>query len=904
MTSKSVRVLCRVVVLVVAAWSLQISTAVAQTITATLQGTVRDTSHAVLPAVTVTLRDPNTGFSRTTITDAAGVYVLSHLPAGTYDLSIELAGFKPLQRESLRLEIGQEFTIDAALEVGGIAQTVTVRGNAPLVETTKASLGQVISREQIDSLPLTGRQAASLALLTPGVIARTTTSGVSTEEPITGSGQPRGSGETLVDGVSTELMATNAIRSNTPPDAVQEFQVLTNQYQAEFGNASGVILNTITRSGTNTLHGRVYYFHRDEGLDARKPLAVSKATFEQKQPGGWLGGPIVENRTHYFVAYEGTRRTQIATVTSPVAPGDVEQPFENNQLLAKVTHQLNDKNRLNVRFSLDRPVQHNVGVGGFSLEEVGIDQINEDFAYVGDLTTLLSSHALNEARVQVSDARTELLTKHPDAFTIMRPSSTSGKLSNVPQAFPELRFQAIENFSYERGSHRFKVGADFNRVTLGEGYVYQNSPGTFTFSTDRPFDAADTTTYPIRFDGSEGDPRFKLVSTGIALFAQDTWRLPRNLTLNLGVRYDAWDVTGLDLQKSNVAPRLSVAWDPFGTNTTVIRAGYGTFYNNILTNVTLFTTFLSGQRTITIVNPGYPDPFSRGTTTTAPLSTYIAQPNQPAPHAHQTTVGLQREIRPGVSVGADYVNARGRDLIRLIDTNSVRPPTFTRPDPTRGFVRLLESSGYSNYHGLLVNAKARLRSRGLVQVAYTLSSYKSTTDAENMVLQQDDLNKNDSYGYGNFDQRHRAVFSGYVTIPWAIQLGAVLTGHSGVPFNITTGTDNNLNGVSNDRPNLVPGANVDSSDMTNRASFSDPGRVPGDLPRNAGRGPDYWQLDARVAKRFRLGSVSFEGLVEAFNVTNRVNFNNIVGNLASATFGRPNTAYDARQVQLGVRVEF
>jgi hypothetical protein len=899
--ARQARAFGRVALLVLFAAGVHAPFVHGQTITAMLQGVVRDASSAVLPGATVTLRERNTGFVRSTTTDTAGRYVLSNVPAGTYDLTIELASFKTRRRESLRFEVGQETTLDVALELGGVAETVTVREEAPVVEATRSSLGLVISREQIDSLPLPGRQASSLALLTPGVVQR----GTSTAEPVTAGGQPRGSGETLVDGVSTELMAVNSIRSTTPPDAVQEFQVLTNQYQAEFGNASGVILNTITRSGTNDLHGRVYYFHRDEALDARNPFATTKASFEQKQGGGWLGGPIAQDRTHYFVSYEATRRMRIATVTSPVAPGDVDQPFDNNQLLAKVTHQINGNHRLTGRFSLDRPVQDNVGVGGNTLEEVGFKQLNEDLTYVGNVTSILSNRALNEVRVQLSDARSQLDPKRADVYTIVRPSSTSGKARNVPQAFPELRFQIVDNVSYERGSHRIKVGVDFNRVVLGEGYVYQDSPGTFQFSTDRPFDANDLTTYPIAFFGSEGDPTFRMVSTGVAAFAQDAWHLPRNVTLNVGLRYDAWDITGLGLQRSNFAPRLGVAWDPFGTNKTVIRAGYGIFYNNVLTNVTVFTTFLAGQRSIAIVNPGYPDPFTRGTLQPQPPpSTYISEPDQALPRAHHTTVGFQREIGLGWSVGADYVNSRGRNLIRIVDTNPVTPPTYTRPDPTRGFVRILESTGYSDYHGLLVNAKGRVGTRGVVQVAYTLSSYKTTTDAENDIYQQDDLNKNDSYGYGEFDQRHRAVISGYATFPWEIQVGGVLTARSGVPFNITTGTDNNLNTVFNDRPNLAPGARVGTSDMKNRASFINPGRASGDLPRNAGRRPDFWTLDARVAKKFRFGRASAEALVEAFNVTNRANFNGFVGNLASAQFGQPNTAFDSRQVQLGVRFEF
>jgi hypothetical protein len=503
----------------------------------------------------------------------------------------------------------------------------------------------------------------------------------------------------------------------------------------------------------------------------------------------------------------------------------------------------------------------------------------------------------------VSFERTSLDPNQPDVFTIMRPSSTSGKAQNVPQTFAERRFQVVDNYTYEHDRHRVKIGIDINRVTL-TGFVYQNIPGVFQFATDRPFNAADPTTYPTTFVGNAGDTNFRMVTTGVSAFAQDAWRLPRHLTLNIGVRYDGWSVTGVDLEKGNIAPRLAFAWDPSGTNKTSIRGGFGVFYNNVITNETLFTSFLANQRSVVISNPGYPDPFVRGTSIPQTLSTYVAQPNQPLPRAYQTTVGVQREVASGVSVGADFVSSRGRNLIRIVDTNPVTPPTFTRPDPTRGFVRRLEGTGYSDYDGLLVTGKGRLGRRGVVQASYTLASYKTTTEAENALPQQDDFNVDDSYGYGNFDQRHRAVVGGYATLPLDVQVGAVLTARSALPFNITTGRDNNRNTNVTDRPDLAPGAQVGTADMTNRASFIDPGTRAGNLPRNAGRGPAFWQLDLRVAKRVRLGGAAVEGLIEAFNVTNHVNLNSPVGNLASTFFGLSNTANDPRQVQIGVRIEF
>jgi hypothetical protein len=892
--SGRIRVLGAVALFVLLATALSPFPAFAQTTTATLQGCARDTSGAVLPGVTVTLRDQNTGFVRTTTTERTGLYVLPYVPAGTYELTTELPGFRTVKREGLRFEVGQQFTLDITMDVAKLEESIVVRAEAPLVETTKTTIDKVVTREQIDTLPLSGRQAASLAMLAPGVTSRG-------GDPGSG-GQPRGSSEMLVDGVSNELMATNSTRSNAPPDAIQEFQVLTTQYAAEFGNASGLILNTITRSGTNNLHGRIYYFHRDEGWDARNAFATSKAAFEQKQVGGWLGGPILKDRTHYFFSYEGTRRVQIATVTSPLKPGDVEQPFANNQLLAKLTHQLTPANLLTTRFSLDRPIGHNQGVGGIYTDDVAYDNITEDRSFVSSLATILSTRALNELRFQVAKENIALLPKNPDAYSIQRPTSFTGKLGNVPQAFPEVRFQLVDNFSYEAGRHRIKFGVDVNRVSL-DGYVYQYNPGYFIFSTDLPFDANNPATYPALFYKNEGDVNFAYTATGVAAFAQDSWHLPRNLTLNVGVRYDGWKMKGLDLRKVNLAPRLGFAWDPFGTNKTSIRGGFGTFYSNTMFNVALLANWLSKQRILIFSSPGYPDPFSRGVPAGSVLNVYASQPNEPLPRSYNSSIGVQRVIIPGLSISADYTNAKGRKLIRMVEANPMSPTTFTRQDPTKGSIKLLESSGYSNYHALLLGVTSRLR-RGSLSVAYTLATDKGTNDAENSLYYQDDLTPNDSFGYSNYDQRHRLVLQGSITLPLDFQVGAILSARSGTPFNITTGKDNNKNGSANDRPNLAPGAAVGTSDMTTKASFVDPGTRGGNLPRNAGRGPGAWSLDMRIAKRLPINRTRAELFVEAFNATNRTNLNNPISNLSSSSFGRSISAGSARQVQLGLRFEF
>jgi hypothetical protein len=874
--------------------------AAAQTTTATLQGTVTDASNAVLPGATVTVKNTETGFTRTAITDAKGTYYVPYIPVGRYDVSAELEGFQTQVHRQVQFGIGQEGTLDFALPVAGLTDTVTVTGEAGLVATTKSTVDNVIKREQLDSLPVAGRNASNLAMLAPGVVPRG-----STEEPVTSEGQPRGSTEALLDGVSNKLVLINSIRSNAPPDSVEEFQVLTSQYNAEFGNASGLVLNTITRSGTNQLQGRGYYFHRDQGLDARNAFITSKARFEQKQGGGWLGGPVVKDRTHYFASVEVTRRITVATVNAVVEKGDVEQPFSNENALVKITHQINPMNRLTGRFSVDRPLQKNQGVGGLNTTGRGINYQTKDYAYVGTLSTIFGNRALNEVRFQYSDAGIDIQVADPDGFTINRPGSNIGKPANQPQAIPEIRYQFVDNFSYEVGSHRLKFGADISRV-ISDGYLYQNNPGVFNFTTDRPFNANDLSTYPASFQKNEGDVTFKFTNTSVSLFAQDAWRVSNALTLNLGARYDTYSITGADMQPFNLAPRLGFAWDPFNDRKTSIRGGFGTFYNSIMFNVPIFTSFFANQRTILINNPGFPDPFSRGAAGNVPISTYQAQGNnQPVPRTYNVTLGIQRELAPGLAISADYVNSKGRKLIRIVEKNPTLPPTFVREDPTRGFIRELQPTGYSNYQALWVGVTKRFEARGNFGASYTLSEGKTTNEAENGLFSMDDRNPDDAYGYNNFDERHRLVLNGSVVVPGGVQVGAVAFIRSGRVVNITLGTDPNRNGAFNERPNVAAGVEIGSDAMKDRSSFTvPPAGEFGNLPRNAGRGPGYWQVDVRVSKVFQLQRMRLEVLAEAFNVDNHVNLNNWIGNLLNANYGRSITADIARQVQLGIRLGF
>ncbi|MBI2834426.1 MAG: carboxypeptidase regulatory-like domain-containing protein, partial [Acidobacteria bacterium] len=269
----------------------------AQVITAEIGGSVVDESGAVLPGATVTARNTETGLERSAVSDERGRYTLLALPPGAYAIRAELPGFATQAREGLTLSINQSLVLNFSLKVASVAETVTVTGEAPLVQTTRAELGRTIDTKAIDSLPLNGRDFAQLATLVPGVKSTGTAD-------LNIGGQSTRNNVWSVDGVDNNEEVVGNRQSEFAQDAIREFQVLTNQFSAEFGRATGGVVNILTRSGTNDLHARGFYFIRDDSLDAKPAFAASQAPFRRQQFGATAGGPIVRDRAHYFGSIE------------------------------------------------------------------------------------------------------------------------------------------------------------------------------------------------------------------------------------------------------------------------------------------------------------------------------------------------------------------------------------------------------------------------------------------------------------------------------------------------------------------------------------------------------------------------------------------------------------------------
>jgi hypothetical protein len=454
------------------------------------------------------------------------------------------------------------------------------------------------------------------------------------------------------------------------------------------------------------------------------------------------------------------------------------------------------------------------------------------------------------------------------------------------------------------GTHELKTGVDLS-IIRAPTFFPRNRDGTFTFTTDSPFNPADFSTYPTQYTQSVAEPWVDLNEEIYAFFIQDSWRVRSNLTLNLGMRYDRETafstINGVPDDTNNFAPRVGFVWDPFNTGRTAIRGGAGLYIDQMFLNPPLNVVLAQRAQDITIVNPGYPDAFTRGTVQNATPSISVASTNMRTPEARSVSLGVKRELFASFAVSADGVFSRGYNQFNNRDLNPRDPVTGQRPNPNYLRITQYETEGHAWYKALLVSLERRSTGGASFGASYTLAN--SVRDVESFLfLAQDQLNPAAEKARASNDRRHQLVAHLTWRLPWGMQLAGLFSTRSGSPFNVTTGRDNNADTEQNDRPDLADPNGDPRSRDTYFADFS--GRV-GNLSRNFGTGSSFYTLDARLSKFVVMDRYRLEGFIEAFNLTNRVNFNTPQGNLRSASFGSSTGIQGSmRQVELGVRLDF
>lgn len=850
----------------------------AQVATATVQGEVTDETKAVLPGVAVTALNEQTGQARTVVADDRGFYRITALQPGRYTISAELSGFATIRLAGIALTIGQEAVIPIQMALVSLQESVTVSSQAPLIETSKTTLGTTFTQQKLEELPLAGRNYLNLVTMATGVTPEGGSAGMASF------GRNSGRVGYQVDGVSQENNLTVGSRGSLSPDSVQEFQVLTNMFSAEYGMASGPIVNILTRSGTNDHKGRFGVYSRSNKLDARDYFATGEAPFNQQWYSGNLGGPIVRNRLHYFGSFEGLKQDETAVVTSPLAPGEYPRETRNVKFLTKLDAQIAD-HHLTFRYNYDKGRTTNAGVGNLETFDRGRITKPRRQDYQGTMTSVLSSRIVNEFRMQYAPLNSgnraaQAAMNCPGCPSITRPGGNLGKPTNQPQWYDENRFQVVNSISMTRGQHDLKAGINYNNIWT-DIYFPGTQDGSFVFTTDKPFDANDPTTYPARYDIVLGDPLMKVPDQLLDLFIQDSWRVSSNLTINAGLRWD-WQgqhVVSKDL--NNFGPRLSFSYDASGEGTFVVRGGSGVFYDRNRGELTLFV--FQAERNFTriqIVNPGYPDPFgfnpngTREGNLPVPSKT-VVDPNKQVTESYRTSLGFMKALGSVTRVQTDLVWTRGAHVLRNRDINPVDPVTFRRPDPAFGLISQQEASASTQYLGLESEIERRFHKNLQFTLGYTLSATRHDLDTP---VSQLDF----SESMARAGNRHVIVSNVIYQLPANVQVGALFRARSGSYYSILTGVDNNRDGFFTDRP--------------------------AGEARNAHQGPWAWNIDARVSKYVNLlGGRRLELIAEAFNLANTPQFGTPENRQTSRNFlnfVQMDANYNPRRVQLGTRFSF
>jgi hypothetical protein len=882
------------------AWSRLAVAAAAQSSTATIRVEVVDPSNAVVADAAITLTSPETGQRREGRSSPDGSLQWVAVTPGWYRLGVVVPGFAAFDR-AIEVTADQALVLRIMVPLARQTDAVAVIATEhPLFEPSKTAPGRTITTSDIADFPLAGRQVADLtrlATLTPGIVTDVTTA----FSTIATAGQTGANNTFLLDGLSIDDANTGAIRGTIPVDAIKEIRVVSNQFGAEYGQASGAVVNVVTRSGSNRPSGRLYYFHQDGAWNATsapaRRVGARDPALQQTIAGGVWGGPLRRDRAFILASAEQVVTHSTYVNTSPVAssfrPGDpLTQPVDLHapKAFGRTDLNLTSSNVLTLRYRDNHGTGTNVVREPLSAAERGRDvtDLVRDAAALD--THVIGSAAVNELRLQWSRRAFawDVSRFCPGCAALNYPSIILGKPANAPQDNVADRWQAADVVTVlvtGAGRHALKVGVDAS-VNQHRGVTPLNFSGTYLFRADLPFDPANKDSYPVSFTQNAGNADVRVQERIIATFAQDEWQPRDRLAVNFGVRWDHTDWPGPSSRRDDVAPRLGVSMDPWGTGTTAIRAGAGRYYDESLLQIARDAE--TGFVQTAIANPGFQgdaahaDPFGANPNRVGPavplfsITQYAATET---PYTDQLSIGIQRQLGRDVNVTGDLVRARGHRLPVGRDLNYPDPTTHLRPDPDRALQQIIatESRGESWYTGLQVGLQHRFAQSYAYSLAYTWSSAENDTDGARN-FPQDQTNLLGDRGPMPNDARHRLSASTVLNVPFGCRLATLVTARSALPYNVTTGSDNNNDNVFNDRP---------------------PGRG-----RNAARGSALFQADVRLSRTLRFSARRIELLIEAFNVTNRANWTDYNGKVSAASFGQPGSAAPPRQLQLGARFDF
>ena len=1025
--------------------------------TTALVGTVTDASGSVVPDVSISAVNQETRDTYKTVTNAGGYYNIPFVRLGTYTISAEKSGFETRKTAGVVVQINAVVRTDFTMQVGQVNQTVTVEATTPPIATDDASLKEVINQRSVSDLPLNGRDPLQLATMTPGVLPGLKASnGVPPGEDFIGAGTREIQNSVSLDGISIMNNLITTVPFHPSVDAVQEFEVQTGTYSAEYGAYLGAHLNLISKSGSNSLHGALFEFLRNDKLDARNfflPASRSKTPLRQNQFGFEIGGPVYlpklydgRNKTFFMTDYEGLREVRTATALDTVLTPQMRQgdfsalsakildpaagrtPFPGNlipsarlspqalkalqympapnlpgtsvnysavfpnndsfnQTIERVDQNLGTNVRLFFRYAWQNENIMSGATGPYNGTTAPVYTRNFVFAY----THTLSPTMVNDFRVGRQHLVTNALNywyvnKLADAGAQLGIPGFDGDVKYADPGIPvfsitgymglgnaatnwfqqDTTWQGTELFTWSHGSHTLKAGAELRKLTTGRSAVNQPQ-GLFTFSGTITGNAASDLMLGLPINDTTPGPEIHNVVAEWrdGFFVLDSWQATKRLTLNVGLRYELPTVpytvngyaTTLNPQQTalvpanppqpgfqflnpnhhDFAPRLGFAYR--ATDKTVLRGGFGIYYNPNQTNTFTFlngnppflyvTTYnsIAASPSISLANP---TPSGAAAATALPN---VIAPNWNLPSAsmNQWSFDVERGLWGGAALDMQYLGSHSLHLDRSYYDNTPLPGPGNvqarRPNQAFASIRVIQNDEIGNYQGL--NAVLRQRmSHGLTMLlGYTWShTLDVSTDSNGGGAPMNPYNWRQDYSNSNWDVRHRLLASYIYDLPFfksarspwlrytvaGWQVNGITVIQAGMPFNVTVPGDPANVGLGSQRPNLIgtPSDNCGQQHLVgciDKTAFALPlAYTWGSAGRNLLYGPGLVNTDFSFFKNFAFAErrqVQFRA--EFFNLFNTAAFSNPAGTFNTGSFGSiTSTKHDNREIQFGAKLVF
>lgn len=939
--------------------------AAGQSNSGSITGVVSDQNGAVVPNATVTITNQGTNESRTVQADAVGRYDVPALSTGVYTVTASATGFQPSTLSELRLAVGERARADITVSVGGVDAVVTV-SDQTRIDTETSTIGDTIEIQRIADNPVNGRDFTQLLATIPGSVQSTN----QFQTSINGIPSTFGGSSVLVDGVDASRVDVNGTSNvlgrvesrvnRVSMDSIQEVQVVEQNYSAQYGQAMGAVINPITKSGTNSFRGSVFEYFRNEAMDAPDALA-GKQRFRLNQFGVNFSGPIKKDSVFFFTNYEGVRQTRgqtfsvlvptqafrdsmvpsiqpvVATLPLPQAPHNADLGFYAGQRIAELREDTGsikidwlhtDKSQFSVRYNIndsDTDVPYGVGSDQFANGKLRTQLFKVSHNYVFNGSTINEfGFGINHNYTDVG-AGSSTLPRFDLSFVDFS-IATPG-----PAQFDQERTGVVYHFldtvTMVRGDHSLKAGVD---VRLNRRSAFAATQDTLTF-----FGLEDFRTNVPFVIARNGNPELNYANENFSFFFNDDWKAHPRLSLNLGLRYEVSTVSrekdGLlqnfdldtltysapgekihNVDTNNWGPRVGFAFDVFGNQKTVLRGGYGIFYNRELpasfgspaansfpaVSTDLFDWFFCATPPPTFQYPVDPAVFACGQ-----ANAYAIERDLKTAMAQHYSLNVQQDI----GIGMLQVGYVGNHVTHILTDGVVSPRNVNRTDPvtnarplSEAFADIYVVGGYpqSNYNALQVNFRRNLAQGLRFNANYTWAH--AIDDAIGFFKDyQDPNNLRGDRASSDQDIRHNFTFDAGYELPlrdwfeegprWLTegwQINTIIQARSGFPVNVTR-TGGIFGGFSF-RPDIVEGVDPYCSNYSvpdcqfNAAAFSDPGPgVFGNAGRNILRGPHFAQVDASFFKNTRFSeTMSLQLRLEIFNMFNFANYADPSGGLS------------------------